>query len=207
MASIHLQNPITSNPTSWATAATASFNTTLVNQGSIVTQGSTATGTASPWITTTNPYNSGTVTINNGTYWQQPVPINPLKDLNYSIDFDIDDDEKGLLEDNIKGVRKNKFIFWCKYEGNRIQPYELIMKLIREKTKFTVTIFVSDVLSIKYTDVQFVEIENNLNFDTNCDFSELKVKFKYENIKHQNHKLSLKEVRMDKLKKLKEIEE
>ena len=34
-----------------------------------------------------------------------------------------------------------------------------------------------------------------------------KVKFKYENIKHQNHKLSIKEVRMNKLKKLKEIEE
>ena len=80
------------------------------------------------------------------------------------------------------------------------------MKLIREKTKFAVIVNVSDVLSIKYTEVQFIEIENNLNFGINCDFSELKVKFKYESIKHQNHKLSLREVRMDKLKKLKEVE-
>ena len=195
----------------WATAATASFNNTLVNQipytgtSTITTSSSSGTWIVSPSITTTpyNNYSSGTVLINSTTYGE----TNPLKNLNYSIDFDIDDDEKVLLEDNIKGVRKNKFIFWCKYEGNRIQPYELIMKLIREKTKFTVIIFVSDVLSIKYTDVQFIEIENNLNFDTNCDFSELKVKFKYESIKHQNHKLSIKEVRMDKLKKLKEIED
>ncbi len=203
---------MSNSPTSWTTAA-VSFNNTLVNQGStIATSSSTANiqPWTTPWITTPgiNPYNNGTVTIpiNNGT-WTQQEPINPLSDLNYSIDFDIDEDEKELLEDNIKGIKKNKFIFSCRYEGNRIQPYELIMKLIREKTKFTVTVDVSDVLSIKYTNVQFVKIENNLNFDINCDFSELKVKFKYENIKHQNHKLSLKEVRMDKLKKLKEIEE
>lgn len=194
MASIHLQNPITTvgnSILSNTTTSTGTFTTTPYSQ--------------QPWITTTtpNPY-WGVTNINSGS-WAQPEPINPLTNLSYSIDFDIDDKE--LLEDNIKGIRKNNFLFWCKYEGNRIQPYELIMKLIREKTKFTVTVNVSDVLSIKYIDAQFIEIENNLNFDAECDFSVLKVKFKYEKILSQNQKLSTKELRMDKLKKIQEVEE
>ena len=166
---------------------------------------------SSPWLITTTdttmyPYNWGTTTTISSPYTGETI-FDPLKNLNYIVDFDHSIDRFDLLEDNIKGIRKNKFLFWCKYEGNRIQPYELIMRLIREKTKFTVTVDVSDILSIKYTNVQFVEIENNLNFNTECDFSELKVKFKYENIKYENHKLSIKELRIDKLKKLKETQE
>ena len=198
MASINLQSPIT-------TVGNSIVGNQLINTTSNGTFTTTTIPYSQPWITTTNPY-WGTTNINSGS-WSQPQPMNPLKSLNYSIDFDHNIERFDLLEDTIKGVRKNKFLFWCRYEGNRIQPYELIMKLIREKTKFSVTIFVSDVLSIKYTDVQFIEIENNLNFDAECDFSVLKVKFKYEDIKHQNHKLSTKELRMDKLKKIQEVQE
>jgi len=166
---------------------------------------------APSWPITTTPYNlvQGST---NPAYYNNSIDssyseINLLENLTYDIDFDIDEDEKKLLETNIKGIRKNKFLFSCKYDGNRIQPYELIMKLIKEKIKFTITINVSDVLSIKYLNAQFIKIENNLNFNTKCDFSVLKVKFKYEKINHQNNKLSTKEIRIDKLKKLKEIQE
>ena len=66
----------------------------------------------------------------------------------------------------------------------------------------SVTIHVSDILSICYTNLQFIKIENNLNFNDNCDFSVLKVKFKYDSILYENHKLSEKEMRSDKLKKI-----
>jgi hypothetical protein len=49
----------------------------------------------------------------------------------------------------------------------------------------------------------FTEICNNINFGTgNCDFSELKVKFKYEKISYDNHNLSTKQLRNDKMKKI-----
>ena len=76
------------------------------------------------------------------------------------------------------------------------------MKLIEDKTKISVTVHVSDVLSICYTNLQFTKIENNINFDEKCDFSKLKVKFIYEDILYENHKLSVKELRVDKLKKI-----
>ena len=97
--------------------------------------------------------------------------------------------------------------FECKYDGNRIQPYELIMKLIQEKKKFTVKVKVSDILTITYINFQFKEIINNLNFSTDCDFSLLKVRFKYDEILYENHKLSDKELRSDKLKKIMETNE
>ena len=81
------------------------------------------------------------------------------------------------------------------------------MKLIRDKTKFSVKVEITDVLSISYTNMQFIEIENNLNFDSSyCDFSKLKVKFIYDNILYENHKLTEKELRTDKLKKIMETE-
>lgn len=132
---------------------------------------------------------------------------NPLKNLKYIIDFDHNIDRFDLLEDQIKGIRKNKILFNCKYDGNRIQPYELIMKLIHQKKKFTVKVKVSDILTITYINFQFKEIINNLNFNTECDFSELKVKFQYDEILYENHKLSEKELRTDKLKKILENQE
>jgi hypothetical protein len=209
MSVIHLQNPtvISNPPSSWATTATASLGTTL---------GTTSTNPT--WITTTNTTNpnwitmpsTGTWTIpqSNVTWTADTILINPLKKLDYIVDFDIDDeDEKELLEVNIKSIKKNKMLFNCNYVGNRIQPYELIMKLIEKNIKITVKVEVSDILSIHYINFQFVEIINNLNFNNECDFSELKVKFKYDKIKHENYKLSTKELRMDKLKKIMEVKE
>ncbi len=82
------------------------------------------------------------------------------------------------------------------------QPYEFIMNLIEKKEKISVKVKVSDILTICYTNLQFTKIENNLIFNNDCDFSVLKVKFKCEKILYENHKLSEKELRTDKLKKI-----
>jgi len=134
------------------------------------------------------------------TNYKSYESTNTLCNLKYVIKFDTI--KKELLENNIKGIKKNKFLFNCNYLNNRIQPYEYIMSLIEDKTKISVTVNISDILSIHYISLQFMEIENNLNFNSNCDFSVLKVKFKCENILYINHNLSEKEVRTDKLKKI-----
>lgn len=145
-------------------------------------------------------------TTANSTTWTTTIPwnydtyVNPLKSVSYSIFFS--EDKNNILSKNINGIRKNKFIFKCEYEGNRIQPYEHIMKLIKENVKMSVKVKVSDILTICYTNLQFKEITNNLNFSDSCDFSILKVKFKYDDILYENHKLSVKELRQDKLKKI-----
>jgi hypothetical protein len=161
-------------------------------------------------ITNTNNVSGAYLQYNNSVNnitWTTTVPswnydtyINPLKSISYSIFFS--EDKNNTLSKNINGIRKNKFIFNCEYEGNRIQPYEYIMKLIKEKIKMSVKVKVSDILTICYTNLQFKEITNNLNFNSNCDFSTLKVKFKYDDILYENHKLSDKEQRTDKLKKI-----
>ena len=130
--------------------------------------------------------------------------INPLSNLSYNIEFEVD--ENNLLSRNLSKIRKNKFIFRCNYVNNRIQPYEFIMKLIEDKKKFFVEIEVSDILTIRYTNFRFIEIQNNINFNNDCDFSELKVKFKYDKILYQNHQLSTKQLRTDKLKKIMKTE-
>lgn len=148
-----------------------------------------------------------------GTYYYDSsgwvtAPVNPLKELKYSVNFNLSDENKRyLLEDHIKEIKKNKMIFNCKYEGNRIQPYEFIMNLIEKKEKFSVKVKVSDILTICYTNLQFTKIENNLIFNSECDFSVLKVKFKCDKILYENHKLSEKELRTDKLKKILEENE
>jgi len=145
----------------------------------------------------TSPYN-GTVTWDKNIYPSEVY--NKLKNLSYSIEFEIDKDD--ILKNNIKSIKNKKISFNCNYIGNRIQPYEFIMKLIDEEKKFSIKVKVSDILSICYKNFQFIKIENNLNFNTNCDFSVIKVKFKYDEIVYQNHKLSLKELRSDKIKKI-----
>ena len=162
------------------------------NTGNITLNGTLTT--SNPWITIPTTTNTTTIPYNYG--WQ-----NPLKNLIYSAIFEIDEDD--LLSSNLLNVKKNKLTFSCNFLGNRIQPYEFIMNLIEEKTKFSVRIKVSNILTICYTNFQFMKIENNFNFTTDGgDFSELKVKFKYEKIIFENHKLSKKEARADKLKKL-----
>jgi len=189
---------LTTTSSSSTTSTIASNLQPYTSAGGILTIGTT----------TTTPYNTnGTVPYWNsssglGAHWSQDIatPLNLLKNLDYSSEFDLDKND--ILSGNLKGIRKNKFLFNCQYDGNRIQPYEFIMKLINQKNKMSVTIHVSDILSICYTNLQFIKIENNLNFDTNCDFSVLKVKFKYDSILYENHKLSEKEMRSDKLKKI-----
>ena len=195
MSVLHLPNPINSNQT-------------IINTGTGTASVSTAN--SNWWITTPGILSQPSTTIypNTTTTWTTNTILDePLKNLNYIVEFDIDDEEdKELLEINIKSIKKNKMLFNCNYVGNRIQPYELIMKLISKKIKFAVSVEVSDILSIHYIGFQFVEIVNNLNFGTECDFSELNVKFKYDDIKYENYKLSTKELRLDKLKKIMEVE-
>jgi len=128
--------------------------------------------------------------------------INPLKNLTYFIEFDFDKDD--ILKNNISGIKNKKMLFNGNYDGNRLQPYEYIMNLIEDNKKMTVKVDVSDILTITYTNLQFLEIKNNMNFNFNsdCDFSTIKVKFKYDKILYKNHKLTQKEIRTDKLKKL-----
>jgi hypothetical protein len=146
-------------------------------------------------------YTTVTYYYSNAQDWS--TVINPLSKLKYSVDFMLTDANKRyLLEDHIREIKKNKMIFNCKYEGNRIQPYEFIMNLIEKKEKISVKVKVSDILTICYTNLQFTKIENNLIFNNDCDFSVLKVKFKCEKILYENHKLSEKELRTDKLKKI-----
>jgi len=135
----------------------------------------------------------------------EPV-YNSLEKLDYKIDFDFNGKNftKNLLLDNIKSIRKNKMFFRCSLTNNRMQPYDLIMKMIERKEQFSVKIEVSDILSINYINFRFVEIQNNLNFNETdkCDFSVLKVKFKYDKILTENKKLSVKQLRTDKMKKI-----
>jgi len=155
------------------------------------------TTTGSPWLTITpdiTTINSPWLTITPNKY--------TLENLFYYIEFECDN--KSLLNSSIVGIRRKKFIFNCNYVGNRIQPYEYIMNLIDDKKLFSVNVTVSDILTISYVNVRFTEIENNLNFNGNCNFSELKVRFRCEKILYKNHKLSNKELRADKIKKINE---
>lgn len=136
---------------------------------------------------------------------------NPLEKLDYIISFDFTgkDFTKDLLIDNLKSIKGKKMFFNCDMKNNRIQPYELLMKLIERKEKFSVKIKISDVLTINYVNFRFTEICNNLNFSETdkCDFSVLSVRFKYDNILHENHKLSTKQLRTDKMKKIIQVNE
>lgn len=192
----------------------SSLHTLSSLQGSLTTNtdGSIYTydSTSSQWLTIAPQYYTNTyTTTGTNVYYTSADIANPLQSMSYSIDFSIEDDnlsekfnQKFLLTKNIKGIRKNKMLFNCNYEGNRIQPYELLMELIESKQKINVKVNVSDVLTVTYNNLQFTEIVNNLDFNSSCNFSVLKVKFKYDEILYENHKLSSKELRTDKLKKI-----
>lgn len=178
-------------------ATTDTVYTDLITSGTLTT--STSNITISPNSNSTLIWDSTAGNVYYGSY-DSYTPSNPLSNLYYNVKFGEDPDN--LLSSNIKSIKKNKFIFECNYVGNRIQPYEFIMKLIDKNKKFSVNVKVSDILTIKYVNLQFIEIVNNLNFSGNCDFSKLKVKFKCEKILYENHKLSEKELRTEKLKKI-----
>jgi len=184
---------ITSQGTIYQGLSTVLAGTTTVYPSGTIYPGGTIT-IAPPIWPTTSPY------TNTLPWSTDTVYINPLSKLYYEINFEID--KKDLLKNSISGIKNNKFLFNCKFEGNRIQPYEFIMKLIEDHKKFSVKVKVSDILTICYKNLQFTKIENNLSFNGDCDFSVLKVKFKYEKILYENHKLSEKELRTEKLKKL-----
>ena len=184
----------------YANLTTTSSSSTTSTIASNLQPYTSAGGILTLGITTTPYWSNGTTASPYICAQDIATPLNLLKELSYSSEFEFDKND--MLSGNLKGIRKNKFLFNCQYDGNRIQPYEFIMKLINQKNKMSVTIHVSDILSICYTNLQFIKIENNLNFNDNCDFSVLKVKFKYDSILYENHKLSEKEMRSDKLKKI-----
>ena len=160
---------------------------------------------ASYWTIATGLNTVTTPYYDINSYSSFDTHINELEQLFYKINIDNDDDN--LLKDNIIEINNNKLIFKCNFIKNRIQPYEYIMELINKKTKLKVKVEVSDILTIIYTDLILLNIENNFKFNSNfCDFSKLKVKFKYKNILYDNNKLSLSELRKDKLKKILENE-
>ncbi len=154
----------------------------------------------------------GNYTINsNSTGYQFPPytftidPISNLSNLNYDIYFSVDIDDQ--LKNNVVSVDGNLIVFNCEFVNkDRIQPYELIMRMISEKIKFNIRVEVSDILTIKYNGVKFKRIENNFSFiNNNCNFNTLKVKMKYKNVTYDNHKLCITEKRKEKLKKIMEI--
>ena len=205
--------------------AWGNFNTTLTALTGMTTSTNqpwtqTGTGTVNqPWVQSpsSNPYNlwgSSVSGVISSTY----PDINKLKYLKYVIDFylveedDDEDDDYAYLSDYVSGIRKNKIIFNGDFEGNRMQPYETIMRFIQEHKKMSVKIHITNLdetfLIISYSNFEFTEIQNNLNFnDGKCDFSVLKVKFKYDTISYENKKLTLKELREDKLKKINKLNE
>jgi len=156
--------------------------------------------------------NSNSVTLDNWStsgyqyvpYMFSNDPISNLSNLNYEIFFSHDVGDQ--LKDNIISIDGKLLTFNCDFvEKDRIQPYELIMRMICEKIKFTITVNVSDILTLKYTGVQFKNIKNNFSFSESCDFSILKVKMKYKKIVYDNHKLHIAEKRKEKLEKIMEI--
>lgn len=166
--------------------------------GSITTTTTPSISTSYTWITgqtiTTTPYSYN---------WTLPSEIHELSNLNYDVEFSYDKNDH--LLNNILSI-KNKYIeFNCDLiEKNRIQPYELIMDMIKNKIKFNMVIEVSDILTLKYSGIIFKKIKNNLTFDSgSCSFNKLDVKFKYDSIAYENNKLYLTEKRKDKLNNLK----
>jgi hypothetical protein len=188
-----------------------------VSAGSIINTVANSTSTIStnyPYVATANYPYTGTVTYPYTIfpYVYPPtatnININMLKSLECRIEFEVDNDDM-LLKNNVISIKNKKISFNCNYIGNRIQPYEFIMKLIEEEKKFSIKIKIPDVLSICYKNFQFISIQNNLNFNINCscDFSVLVAKFKYEKILYENNRLSNKEIRSDKIKKICQNEE
>lgn len=148
---------------------------------------------------------NGGITIGNPAYSYSYFPESELANLFYCITFSCKESKQ--LNDSILELKGDYLTFNCDTnDKGRIIPYELIMNMIHNKEKFNMEIEVGDILTIKYFGVIFKKIKNNLSFTSDgCDFSKLKVKIKYDNIKYENHKLHITEKRKDKLNKIMEI--
>jgi len=157
---------------------------------------------------TTNPY-YGSVTnpYNNYGSWNisTDVKYSELSNLNYEIMFSKDKDN--YLKDNIVSINDKLLTFNCDFvDKGRIQPYELIMKMINDKIKFNIVVEVSDILTVKYQDVKFKKIKNNFSFTNDvCSFNTLQVSMKSKNVIYENHRLHITEQRKEKLEKIMEL--
>jgi len=164
---------------------------------------------------TTNP-NYGTISIGTTigttgsvympyTISADPYEYSELSNASYVISFSNDNNSR--LKDSIDSITGNLLTFKCDFDNkNRIQPYELIMKMIKEKREFDITIEVSDILTLKYQGVKFKKIKNNFSFfGHSCNFKTLNVKIKCENIFYENHRLDITEKRKEKLEKIMEL--
>ena len=171
--------------------STLTINSTYGNYGTLTLSATTSTTTTNPGYMYT-PYIVST----------DPYEYSELSNASYEIIFSDDVDEH--LKDSIESINGNLLTFNCDFDDKkRIQPYELIMKMLREKRKFDITIKVSDILTVKYQGVKFKKIKNNFSFFGDCcNFKTLNVKIKCKNIFYENHRLDITEKRKEKLEKL-----
>lgn len=179
-------------------AATMSGTTYQLSNALMGLSNSAICGSIDTSCINSTPYYSN---LYNGTFLSnmRSVPeLNQLESMSYIVDFELDDDK--TLSKSLCEITEKTFIFDCKMDGNRIQPYEKLMKLINEETKMNVKVEISDVLTLRYKNLQFSNIENNFKFNNGyCSLSKLKVNFKFEKVLYENEKLSIKEKRSDKL--------
>ena len=162
-------------------------------------------GNRSQTITTSTPTIPLTIPLTTypipTTYPNTYTYTNTLSNLYFKIFVSYD--KNNYLKKNILNIQKNNISFTNDFTNkNRLNPYELIINMIKKKKTFDITIEVSDILTIKYINVMFKKIINNLNFINACSFDNITVKFKYEEILYENHKLHISEKRKDKLKKI-----
>jgi len=163
----------------------------------------TTTNTTYPGYNLTYDNNTNQIVWNNSSSsfnWGVDVAIDELCKLPYTINFSVD--KKSQLYNNIFKVSEKYFIFNCKLDNNILTPYEYLMELIEDKIKIDVKIDISDVLTVNYQGLIFTKIKNNFTFGDKCDFSKLKVKFKYDEVLFENHKLTNKQKRTKKLNKI-----
>lgn len=181
-------------------------DTSTLHSSNIFNLPNTSNGTI-----TTNDSLSGLVydSINSQLYWQDLTktktsenyyPRNELFNVPFYINFSVD--SKNQLTNNILKISDKYFKFNCNIENNLITPYEYIMELIEDKIKMDVKVEISDILNINYSGLIFTKIKNNFSFDSNCNFSILKVKFKYDKILYENKRLTDKQKRTKKLQKI-----
>jgi len=177
---------------------------TLISETSLSTSGSLTTdSTTFPIIT--YPTTIGTYGYGSYNMSVDVAKYSELSNLDYIIKFSYDD--KDYLKNNIVIINNKIITFNCDFtEKEKIQPYELIMKMINEKIKFDISIEIDDILTIKYLGVRFKNIKNNFSFANNkCNFNTLQVKIKYKSVIYDNQKLHITEKRKEKLDKIMEL--
>lgn len=153
--------------------------------------------------TNPNPYSTSTFTYNpiSSTIWTN-LAYHQLDNLSSIIEFDYD--ENDYLNDNISGIKDDIIQFNNDLVAkNHLQPFELIMKMIKNQTSFNIKITVGDILIVRYYDVVFKKVRNNFNLSlSTTSFSILDVEYEYTKIEYENIKLDISEKRKEKLTKI-----